>query len=124
MDELLDIVSLLTVKGKLSHWRRSNTRGKSIPLEIKQEVVGLLKEHKSSYIQRKLGLSSKTLKSWVSECSSEQVFIAVPPLELKEIKPDNVSLKFSRSNCGLWSVEGILSLKDWQSAIVLLEGVR
>ena len=125
MEELLETVSLATVEEKLSHWRSSGKRGKNIPSEIKEQVVSLLKEHNFGYIQRKLGLSSKTLKSWQEEYSSSQLFIALPPLPV-ERKPsaENLSLKFSRSNTGSWSVEGILSLKDWQSAIRLLEGVR
>ena len=83
----------------------------------------MLSEHKFTYLQRKLGLSGPTLKSWQREySSSEQIFIELPTVNEKEIT--NMPLKFSRSNEGTWSIEGALSLKDWQSAIRLLEGVR
>jgi hypothetical protein len=122
MEELLDSLSLLTVEEKLSHWRSSKKRGKSVPTEIKQQVVGLLKENTFGHLQKRLGLSVKTLKSWQAEYSSGQVFIALPPVNEKPA--GKLDLKFSRSNSGTWTVEGSLNLKDWQSAIRLLEGVR
>ncbi len=123
MEGLFEKVSLSTVDEKLSNWRRKGNKVRSVPSEIKQEVVSLLSEHKFTYLQRKLGLSGPTLKSWQREySSSEQIFIELPTVNEKEIT--NMPLKFSRSNEGTWSIEGALSLKDWQSAIRLLEGVR
>jgi hypothetical protein len=122
LDTLLETVSLLTVEEKLSQWRSSAKRGKGVPFEIKQQVVSLLSEHKYQYLQRKLGLSCSTLKAWQLEVSSQQTFVALPP---EKIRPsEELTLKFSRSNEGTWSIEGTLPLKSWQSVIRLLEGVR
>jgi hypothetical protein len=78
MEDLLESLSFGTVEEKLNKWRRSEKRGKTVPSEIKKEVVGLLKEHTFSHIQSKLGLSGKTLKSWQREYSSENFFIKLP----------------------------------------------
>lgn len=122
--EELESLSLATVEEKLSHWRSIRKRGKSVPSEIREQVVSLLSEHKFGHITRKLGLSSKTLKSWQEEYKSEQVFIELPQIPARSNVSKDLELKFSRSNNGSWSVEGIMSLKEWQSAIRLLEGVR
>jgi len=57
-----------------------------------------------------------------NEINCEPIFIAVPTLQKeRKVLAENLSLKISKGN---WSVEGNISLKGWQSAIRLLEGIR
>ena len=124
---------------ELSKWRGSKNKhtGKKTPEHIRKQAIGLLTDYSPYEIQKRLGINVNTLKNWQAKDSSEAIFIRLPsesekreiitplkgPLipEIPKIAPSNLSLKISNGN---WSVEGALSLKDWHSAIRLLEGAR
>lgn len=121
------------VEKDLSKWRKSKNghRGKLTPEHIRKQVVELLSEYSAWDLQKRLGINVNALKSWKDKYSSGQFFIPLPAKPEKkemiskgsrgEIFPVNLSLKIS---FGEWCVEGNLSLKDWESAISLLGGVR
>lgn len=120
------------VEKELSKWRGSKNRyrGKKIPEHIRKQAVDLLADYSPYEIQKILGINVNTLKNWQETDFSDQIFIPLLPESKKaemiskerpENSPSNLLLKISNGN---WSIEGVLSLKDWQNAIVLLEGVR
>ena len=116
---------------EVSKWRKSKNghRGRETPEQIRRQAVELLSEYSPYDLQKRLGINVNALKSWKEKYLSEQFFIPLPspPEEHKmisiprEISQSNLSLKISR---GSWSLEGNLSLKEWESAISLLEGDR
>ena len=126
------------VEKELSKWRRvkNGCRGKKTPEQIRNQVIELLSEYSPYDIQKRLGINVNTLKTWQESNLSEPIFISLPVVPEKqeiitpqngplirgtELTPSNFSLKISHGN---WSVEGLLSLQEWQSAIRLLEGVK
>ena len=111
---------------ELTEWRNAGRPGQKVPTELRIRAVELLSEFKISEILKTLGINGKTFTSWkeekTSEINCEPVFISVPPAQNeKKVLAENLSLKLSH---GSWSLEGNLSLKSWQNAIGLLEGVR
>ena len=55
---------------------------------------------------------------------SRRFFIHVPKLSEEEIKAsskEKMQLKISRGEC---SIEGNLSLNEWNAAVILLEGIK
>ena len=120
-------MKLQELSSEFKQWRDSGRPGQKVPNELRLKAVELSGEYKISEVLKTLGINGKTLNSWKEEHHvNEPVFIALAPVEVKERKTlsEELSLKFRRSNSGNWSVEGRLSLKDWQSAIRLLEGVK
>jgi len=113
------------VEKELSEWRQSRNgkRGREIPQQLKKQAVELLSEYSAWQLQKRLGINSGSIKKWKEEFSSGQVFITLPPVPLKEKRTLSESLELKLSH-GSWSLEGNLSLKSWQNAIGLLEGVR
>lgn len=109
---------ILLVSEKLSQYQNK----RRVPAETKAEVAELLKENSYSFLQKRFGICYKTLKSWEQEYSFEQTFIPLP--EVKKNESVKLDLKLSRSINDTWSVEGNLSLVDWQRMINLLEGIR
>ena len=111
------------VEDDLINWRSNPRRGKEVPSEIKKQVVDLLSEYSFYHIQSRLGLSSKSLKTWQAEYSSDPMFIELPKVLSEEVKnsSDKLSLKVSMGN---YSIEGNLELKDWKVALELLEGFK
>ena len=122
------------VEKELSKWRRSKNgcRGKKTPEDLRKQVIGLLSEYSPYDIQKRLGINVNTLKNWQETDLSVPIFIALPGepekheirtalIQGTELTSSNLSLKISNGN---WSVEGVLTLQDWQRAIRLLEGVR
>lgn len=121
--EQLGKEKLSKLEHELSEWRVSNNgkRGREIPPQLRMETVELLSYYSAWFLQKRLGINSGSIKKWEEEYSSSPVFITLPPVKEKKILSENLSLKVSHRN---WSLEGNLSLKDWESAIGLLEGVR
>ena len=113
------------LKKGLSEWRKSKNgrRGREIPQELRIQAVELLNYYSAWHLQKKLGINTNKIKSWEKEYSSSTVFIALPsePKKKEMISQVNFALKVNR---GDWSLEGNLSLKDWQSALRLLEVVK
>jgi hypothetical protein len=118
MEQSSEHSGLLEVKVRLERWR-SNKKGRYIPDEIKEEVVKLLSEYSVSYLQRELSINGKSIISWKSEVNPAPVFITLPePLKKQQ---ETLSLKFS---IGKLSMEGNLSVDNWQSALELLKGAH
>lgn len=118
---------LLDVEKDLSEWRKSKNghRGREIPEQLKMQAVELLSEYSVNYVQKELGINSTSLKKWQKQYESQDdFFIHIPNVGEKARKAkmnERVSIKISR---GEWSVEGNLSMKEWESAMRLLEGVK
>lgn len=112
---------------ELTNWRKSKSgyRGKKTPDYIRKQAIELLSDYSPCEIQKRLGITLNTLKSWQEENITEPVFIRLPsePYRNEMIPGEIYSFALKISN-GEWSLEGSLSLKDWHSAIRLLEGVR
>jgi len=119
-------MKLAKLLSDLTEWRNGGRLGQKVPKELRERAVELLGEYKISEILKTLGINVKTFTSWkeenTSEINCEPVFISLPPGQKeKKVLAENLSLKLSH---GSWSLEGNLSLKSWQNAIRLLEGVR
>jgi transposase-like protein len=121
------MTKLLDVEKDLSEWRKSKNghRGRAIPEQLRMQAVELLSEYSANYVQKELGINSTSLKRWQKQYESpEDFFIHIPNVAEKARKntiKEKLTIKISR---GEWSVEGNLSMKEWESAMRLLEGVK
>lgn len=121
------MTKLLNVEKDLLEWRKSKNghRGREIPEQLRMQAVELLSEYSANYVQKELGINSTSLKRWQKQYESpEDFFIHIPNSEEKTRKntiKEKLTIKISR---GEWSVEGNLSMKEWESAMRLLEGVK
>ncbi len=116
-----------SVEKELIKWRKSKSsyRGKKTPDYIRKQAIDLLSDYSPCEIQKRLGININTLKNWQEENIVEPVFIRLSSeQERNEMISGEISSLALKISNGNWSVEGSLSLKDWQSAIRLLEGVR
>lgn len=116
-----------SVEKELTKWRKSKSsyRGKKTPDYIRKQAIELLSEYSPYEIQKRLGITLNTLKNWQEENITEPVFITLPSEpDRKEIVSGEMSSLALKISNGNWSLEGMLSLKDWHHAIRLLEGVR
>jgi len=109
---------ILAISEKISQYQNK----RRVPPETKAAVAELLKDNSYSFLQKRFGVCYKTLKSWEQEYSFAQTFIPLP--EVKKNESVKLDLKLSRSINDTWSVEGNLSLRDWQRMVNLLEGIR
>lgn len=118
---------LLDVEKELSEWRKSKNidKKREIPDYLRIQIVDLLPRYTGNQIHRKLGVNSTTLKKWKKKYKkAEDFFIHIPKLseeEIKESSKEKMLLKISRGEC---SIEGNLSLNEWNVAISLLEGLK
>jgi len=116
---------IFEIEKELAKWRKSkrgSRGGKKTPEHIRKQAIELLKDYSASEIQKRLGININSLKNWQRESISEPVFIALPLESGREelLSAEKFSLKISKGSC---SLEGNLSLKEWQQAICLLEGL-
>lgn len=126
--------NLLSEKDELSrlqqefmYWRSLKRGGEAVPEYLRRKAVEQLSNYRASDIQHSLKITSNMLCEWRNKYKSENnfpgkqddaVFIALP-FETKELMvSEKLLLKFSN---GSLSMEGDLSLSDWEQALRLLK---
>lgn len=107
---------------EFKNWRLNGRLGQKVPLSLRAKAIELLGSYNISEILKVLRINLKTFNSWRDDSKiSDSVFIALEPEKEILLSRENLSLKISNGN---WSLEGNISLENWQNAIKLLELVR
>lgn len=113
--------SIADLQEELSSLRTKNGIGRKVPERLKKEIIELLSEYKVSEISKTLKIGDQTLRNWKEKYEKDvPYFIPLAPLK-REQSLEELKLKITKIKNGTsWSLEGNLSLLDWQDAINLL----
>lgn len=107
--------SLLKLREDFELWRSSGRVGVKVPSELRKRTLEELRTTSSGKVQEILSINANMLSAWKKEFREDKgCFIA---LKLED-KIDNYKLKFSNNNL---SLEGDLSVSDWEKVLVLLK---
>ena len=126
--------SLSEVAAELNVWRNQGRPG-TIPHHIREQAVALLATHKVSHIIDALGINHRMMRQWreqYHDCALTQgegtqskpapAFVALAPIaeSCDESLLPNLKLVHQHEGLSL-TVEGRLSLSQWQQTLALLQ---
>lgn len=134
-------LSLSELQSEFTRWR-THRQPRHIPQPLREQAVGLLREHKPGEVVKALGINHQMLNQWKGSVASKArasarsgaVFLPLPsaaaallPAGTRSDLLSSLTITHHAVDGSARSLEGSLSLEQWHAALTLLrsdEGVR
>jgi hypothetical protein len=123
--------TLEAVQVDFQQWRQNKPRLRSrTPDELRQKALALLADHRSSQVQKALGITDGMLKAWAGKTTHRRgsepqpiefvVLRAEPEPACSATEP--MKLDFTRPNGDHWSLQGNLNDSQLRAFVTALSG--